>query len=131
MTRPIHLLLIAAFTLWALPAASAPQYVNPEPLSRILADTAVDSIKKGARLQLPVNSRCGDIVTVLANGAQSHTQPGSSFNTAKLDYQLVLEKNFPTQLENYLSGKSPYLRGTIGMINMAAGRCRGTPAPNR
>ncbi len=121
MTRPTHLLLITAFTLWALPAASAPQYVNPEPLSRILADTAVDSIKKGERLQLPVNSRCGDIVTVLANGAQSHTQPESPFQTAKLNFQLVLEKNFPTQLENYLSGKSPYLRGTIGMINMAAG----------
>jgi hypothetical protein len=120
MTRPIYLLLIAAFTLWSLPAASAPQYINAEPLSRILADTAVATIKKDARIQLPVNSRCGDIVTVLANGAQSHTQPESAFNTAKLDYQLVLEKNFPTQLENYLSGKSPYLRGTMGMINMAA-----------
>ena len=121
MTRPVHLLLIAAFTRWSLPAASAPQYINAEPLSRVLADTAVTAIKKGERIQLPVNSRCGDIVTVLANGAQPYTQPGSAFNTAKLDYQLVLEKNFPTQLENYLSGKSPYLRATIGMINMAAG----------
>ncbi|MEA3303946.1 MAG: ABC transporter substrate-binding protein [Pseudomonadota bacterium] len=121
MTRPIHLLLIAAFILWSLPVASAPQYINAEPLSKILADTAVADIKKGARLQLPVNSRCGDIVTVLANGAQSHTKPGTLFHTAKLDYQLVLQNNFPTQLKSYLSGKTPYLRGTIGMINMAAG----------
>ena len=120
MTRPNHLLIIAVLTLWALPAVAAPQYLNPEPLSRIVAGTAVETVKKGERIRLPVNSRCGDIATILANGAEALTQPGSRFNTAKLDFQLVREEIFPIQLKSYLSGKSPYLRGTIGMINMAA-----------
>lgn len=120
MTRPIHLLFIAVLTLWALPVAAAPHYVNPEPLSRIVAGFSVADVTKDARAQLPVNSRCGDIATILANGNQAQTQPGSIFSKAKLDYQLVPEESFSTQIKNYLSGKSPYLRGTIGMINMAA-----------
>jgi len=119
MTRLIHLPLIAVLTLWALPAAAAPHYVNPEPLSRILAGSAVAEIKKNARIQLPVNSRCGDIATILANGGQAQTHPGSIFSKAKLDYQLVREESFSAQLQDYLAGKSPYLRGTVGMINMA------------
>ncbi len=120
MTRPIHLLFIAVLTLWTLPAAAAPHYVNPEPLSRIVAGAAVAEIRKDAHIRLPVNSRCADIATILANGGQAQTQPGSIFSKAKLDYQLVREESFSAQLINYLAGKSPYLRGTVGMINMAA-----------
>ena len=120
MTRPIHLLFITMLTLWALPVAAVPQYIDPEPLSRIVAGAAVADIRKDARIQLPVNSRCGDIATILANGGQAQTQPGSIFRKAKLDYQLVPEETFSTQLTNYLSGNSPYLRGTVGMITMAA-----------
>ena len=120
MTRPIHLLFIVVLTLWALPAAAAPHYVNPEPLSKVVAGAAVADIKKDARIQLPVNSRCGDIATILANGGQAQTQRGSIFSKAKLDYQLVPGEDFSTRIKNYLSGKSPYLRGTVGMINMAA-----------
>jgi outer membrane protein OmpA-like peptidoglycan-associated protein len=120
MTRPIHLLFIAVLTLWTPPAAAAPHYVNPEPLSKIVAGFAVADVKKDARIQLPVISRGGDIATILANGGKVQTQPGSIFSKAKLNYQLVPEEDFSTQIINYLSGKSPYLRGTVGMINMAA-----------
>ncbi len=34
--------------------------------------------------------------------------------------RLVREDVFRKQVEAYLSGRSPYLRGTLGMINMAA-----------
>ena len=39
---------------------------------------------------------------------------------AGLDLNLVREDEFPDQVASYLSGKSPYLRGTMGMLNMAA-----------
>ncbi len=119
MTRPIHLLFTAVLLLWALPATAAPHYINPEPLSKITANTAVAEFNKDARIQLPVITWGGDIATILANGGQAQTQPGSIFNKAKLNYQLVREDIFSTQVKNYLSGKSPYLRGTAGMINMA------------
>ncbi len=121
MTRPIHLLFIAVLVLWTLPAAAAPHYIDPEPLSKVVAGVTVAEIRKDARIHLPIISRCGDIATVLANGGQAQTQPGSIFSEAKLDYQLVPGENFSNQIENYLSGKSPYLRGTVGMINMVAG----------
>ena len=120
MTRLIHLLFIAVSALWALPVMATPHYVDLEPLSKVVAGVAIAEIKKNARIQLPVNSRAGDIATVLANGGQAQTQPGSIFNKAKLNFQLVPGRDFSTQIENYLSGKSPYLRGTVGMINMAA-----------
>lgn len=120
MTRPTHLLFIAVLTLWAMPALAAPHYLNLEPLSRIVAGAAVAEIKKDARIQLPVISRGGDIATILANGGMAQTQSGSIFSKVKLDYQLVRQKSFSAQLKDYLAGKSPYLRGTVGMINMAA-----------
>ncbi len=119
MTRPIHLLFTAVILLWVLPVMAAPRYINPEPLSKIVAGTAVGEFKRDTHVQLPVITWGGDIATILANGGEAQTQPGSIFSKAKLNYQLVREDIFSTQVKNYLSGKSPYLRGTAGMINMA------------
>ncbi len=120
MTRSIHRLIITVLALWTLPVHAAPHYLNPQPLSKVVAGAPAAEIMEGARIQLPIITWGGDIATILANGSRAQTQPGSIFSKAGLNFQLVREDVFSSQVKNYLSGKSPYLRGTAGMINMAA-----------
>ena len=58
--------------------------------------------------------------TVLANGKTKVTKKSSIFGKLGLNLRLVREDVFAKQLDAYLAGRSPYLRGTLGMVNMAA-----------
>jgi len=111
---------LAAVLAGALAAGSAwaVQYVTPVPLGRSVT-TPVGSVAGGVT-QVPLITWGGDIATVYANGSQATTTPGSIFGKLGLSLRLVREDVFAKQLEAYLSGRSPYLRGTLGMINMAA-----------
>lgn len=99
-------------------AALAVQYVTPVPLAKSVA-TPVGNVGAGPT-QVPVITWGGDIATVHGNGNSATTSPGSIFGKLGLQLRLVREDVFSKQLEAYLAGRSPYLRGTMGMINMAA-----------
>jgi ABC-type nitrate/sulfonate/bicarbonate transport system substrate-binding protein len=113
---------IAAVILCAAasaPAGAAPQYVEPQPLAQALARVAVGNVAAGT-VQVPIITWGGDIATIHGNGNQARTASGSTFAQEGLDLNLVREDVFARQVEAYLTGRSPYLRGTLGMINMAA-----------
>lgn len=114
------LLLAAMLPLWAMAVHAAPQYLTLQPLGGLIADTAIAEVTGESPLQLPVDTRGGDIATILANGGRVETQPGSLFDESGLAFRLVRPDSFATQIVHYLAGKSPYLRGTAGMISMAA-----------
>jgi ABC-type nitrate/sulfonate/bicarbonate transport system substrate-binding protein/outer membrane protein OmpA-like peptidoglycan-associated protein len=97
--------------------AHAVQYVNAVALAKVV-NTPVGSVAPGVT-QVPVITWGGDIATVHANGNGVATAPGSIFGKLGLNLRLVREDVFSKQLDAYLSGKSPYLRGTLGMINLA------------
>lgn len=99
-------------------SAHAVQYVTSGPLSKSIA-TPVGAVGSGPT-QVPVITWGGDIATIFANGNGAKTTPNSIFGKQGLQLQLVREDVFSKQIEAYLSGRSPYLRGTLGMINMAA-----------
>lgn len=99
-------------------AAQAVQYVTSEPLARSV-QTPV-GVVGGGPLQVPVITWGGDIATVFANGNGAKTSATSIFGKQGLQLDLVREDVFSKQVEAYLSGRSPFLRGTLGMINMAA-----------
>lgn len=71
-------------------------------------------------LRVPMIAWGGDLPTILANGGQKSTGKGSPFDKAGLAVELFREDQFPKQVEMYLKGETPFLRGTLGMINMAA-----------
>ena len=98
--------------------AQAVQYVKSEPLTRFI-NTPVGAVASG-QLQVPVITWGGDIATVFANGGGAKTSATSIFDKQGLQLQLVREDVFSRQVEAYLAGRSPFLRGTLGMINMAA-----------
>ncbi len=109
---------LLAALLVAADAVAAVQYVNPVPLGKSVA-TPVGNVASGPT-QVPLITWGGDIATVYANGNQATTAPNSIFGKLGLQLRLVREDVFARQLDAYLSGRSPYLRGTLGMINMAA-----------
>lgn len=108
-------------TLLALPLAAlaAPQYVSAPPLMDVVGNTAVGEVA-GGTTQVPIITWGGDIATIYANGNAARTAKNSLMAAEGLDLNLVREDVFSRQVQAYLSGRSPYLRGTLGMIHMAA-----------
>ena len=114
-----HLLMaiVSAASLTCSPLGAV-QYVSPVALGKSIT-TPVGEVAAGPT-QVPLITWGGDIATVLANGGVAATKPGSIFAKQNLQLRLVREDVFGKQIEAYLSGRSPYLRGTLGMVNMAA-----------
>ena len=113
--------------LYSAGVSAAPGYINPKPLAEVLKNTSVKPVKRGT-VQLPIITWGGDIATILANGNSLKTRKDSLFGSKGLTLNMVREDVFSSQVESYLSGKSPYLRGTMGMINQAADILNKNPA---
>lgn len=99
-------------------ANAAPAYIDFKPLDQVV-NTPVASVKRNADM-LPIITWGGDIATIYANGNALRTAPGSLFAQNGLNYRLVREDIFADQVKQYMSGETPFLRGTMGMINLAA-----------
>lgn len=90
------------------------------PALREVVKSPVQECKNDTQTELPIITWGGDVATILANGDQRQTGKDSIFAKAGQRFKLFREDNFAKQIEAYLSCKTPYLRGTAGMINMAS-----------
>ena len=115
LARLAGVLVLSAFTG---SAAAQGQFIESPPLADSVK-TAVGAVAAGP-VQVPIITWGGDIATVFANGNSKATAKNSIFGKLGLNLRLAREDVFAKQLEAYLSGRSPYLRGTVGMLNMAA-----------
>lgn len=106
------------FASFATLAVGAPNYIQLKPLDSLVG-TSTGSVKSGTNI-LPVITWGGDIATIYANGSQGKTAKGSIFSKHGLNYRLVREDDFTNQLKNYISGNTPFLRGTMGMVQAAS-----------
>lgn len=79
---------------------------------------SVGTVKPGV-VQVPYLTWGGDVATFHANGGLK-TASGSIYKTMGLDLQLVPGDDFQQQVRDYVSGKSPYLRGTMRMVSQAS-----------
>jgi ABC-type nitrate/sulfonate/bicarbonate transport system substrate-binding protein len=111
---------LAAVAALAAPvlATAAVTFTQSPPLTKVV-DTAVGPVAAGT-VQVPIITWGGDIATIYANGNAKATARNSIFGKQNLNLNLVREDVFAKQVAAYLTGKSPYLRGTLGMINMAS-----------
>ena len=105
--------------------AAEPTYLEFEPMTSKV-NTPVAKVTTDTQI-LPLITWGGDIATIHANGNSDTTQPRSVFARYGLKYKLEREDVFSRQVENYLSGKTPFLRGTLGMIQAAATVTEGKP----
>lgn len=98
---------------------AAPKYVTSPPLAEVIR-AKVGDVKKAEEILLPVITWGGDMATIAANGASLSTTGESIFGQSGLKFKLVRMDDFKRQVELFMQGESPYLRGTLGMINMAS-----------
>lgn len=87
------------------------EYLSAEPLEN--AVTATKGAVHGGQISLPLITWGGDVATI-------HTNNEGVFKQEGVDVRLFVENNFVEQVNGCLSGTTPYLRGTLGMINAAA-----------
>ena len=85
----------------------------------LVGDVRVGAAGGAAKVQVPFIVWGGDVATFHANGGLT-TKSGTIFNNQGLALDLVPGDDFVQQVRDYLSGKSPLLRGTFRMIGMAS-----------
>jgi len=110
-------LAVALMALVAIAVAQAPQYVEPvRPAKNRVAGVKVGPPPSTTAVNVPIITWGGDAATLLANGGTS-TTPASAFGKAGLNVKLAKQDDFVVQVRDYIEGRSPFLRGTVGMIN--------------
>jgi ABC-type nitrate/sulfonate/bicarbonate transport system substrate-binding protein/outer membrane protein OmpA-like peptidoglycan-associated protein len=122
LTKNVRQLLMMTLTTAAFIGLSgtsfAVQYVKAPPLAEAVK-AKVQDVKDGGAVQVPLITWGGDIATILANGNNKNTAAGSIFAKQNLQLKLTRIDDFKQQVEAYMQGETPYLRGTMGMVNMA------------
>ncbi len=105
----------------AIPVAAAPavKFIEAPPLTQV-AKSAVSACPAHDVLPLPMITWGGDIATVYANGNQADTARNSLFARSGLKVRLSREDVLSRQLDSYLACRSPFLRGTMGMLGQVA-----------
>lgn len=88
------------------------ELLTVKPLSQVV-NTSLKPVKSSATTKVPLITWGGDIATVLAETEGIFKQNGLNITTFR-------EDDFKKQVQMCLSGETPYLRGTIGMINAAS-----------
>lgn len=117
--------LLGAVALGSAPA-QAVDYVDAKPLSQVVK-TAVQACGSFRELRLPFIAWGGDMPSIYGNGNTELTAPGSIFHKKGLNIRLYREDRLVAQVEDYLACKTPFLRGTIGMLTMAGDAINADP----
>ncbi len=97
-----------------------------EPFSQKLKVRAKKYTKQ-SWTRVPFITWGADIVAIYGNGGTAKTTKQSLFGQSGLQIELFREDDFEKQVEGFLQGQTPYLRGTMGMISMAAEICNTNP----
>lgn len=116
MKRLFTILTTLFFLIVSTVSISAQQLT---PFSRKVTGGAQD-YKRTTWIKVPMITWGADLVTVHANGDTKRTASGSAFAEQKLKIELFREDDFVNQVSRFLKGEIVYLRGTMGMMNMAA-----------
>lgn len=116
----MHKRIIGALLLSATTTISAsPNYVNLDVIKAKVSNK-YSAVKAHNCKELPIITWGGDINTIYANGSALKTKKNSLIDQAGLCFELKRIDSFPQQLTRYKSGKTPYLRGTMGMLALAS-----------
>lgn len=85
----------------------------------LVGPVTAQPVKSTAELQVPFITWGGDVATFLANGGLT-TRTGSIYQKLGLKLRLTNGDDFVGQVKDYMSGKTPFLRGTFRMLGQAS-----------
>ena len=93
--------------------------VAQEKFSQLVGPVKFQPVQKSAVLQVPFITWGGDVATFYANGGLT-TKPGTIYAAQGLNLKLTPGDDFIGQVKDYISGKTPFLRGTFRMLGQAS-----------
>ncbi len=124
MTKSALLSLLVFIGSAALSVAAPVDYLEPaKPYksAAFLKDAKAQPVDLSrGTLRVPLITWAADGVTVSANGGLAANPNSALARALKMPVQLEVVDDFDEQVKNYISGKTPFLRGTVGMIALAA-----------
>jgi ABC-type nitrate/sulfonate/bicarbonate transport system substrate-binding protein len=103
----------------ALGIVSTGLNVSGETFQQLVGPVKVGEVKAGGAIQTPFIVWGGDVATFYANGGLK-TKSNSIFAKQGLKLNMVPGDDFVQQVRDYMTGKSPLLRGTFRMMGMAS-----------
>lgn len=109
----------AALALGFSAPALAVDYVDGSPLADVM-NPSVQACRSSDSLTLPMRTSGVDTVVLFANDYQLEPADDGEFAKNDLDITLTLQNDIREQLKDYLSCKTPIMRGTQGMMNAVA-----------
>ncbi len=109
----LGLILVATAAVCSTPAT------GQEKFSQLVGPVAVKAVQKSDVLEVPFITWGGDVATFHANGGLT-TKPNTIYAGHGLNLKLTPGDDFIGQVKNYLSGKTPFLRGTFRMLGQAS-----------
>lgn len=115
MNRLLSLFLLVFFVSFFVEKVSG----QDRYFSDVVGPVKVGEVSANGPIQAPYILWGGDAATFYANGGL-RTQPKSIFHSQGLNLNLVAGDDFAQQVRDYMSGKSPFLRGTIDMLARAS-----------
>lgn len=114
MKRFNHLLIAVGIAIFTPLTTIAQQN-----FATLVGPVTVAPVAKSDVLQVPYITWGGDVATFHANGGLT-TQSNTIFGKEKLNLKLTSGDDFIGQVKDYLSGKTPFLRGTFRMLGQAS-----------
>jgi ABC-type nitrate/sulfonate/bicarbonate transport system substrate-binding protein/outer membrane protein OmpA-like peptidoglycan-associated protein len=116
----------AALLAWAtMPALRAAPVEYLEPAKPYKDSAFLRGVKMqpvnlaSGTLRVPLITWAADGVTMSANGGLAANPNSALARAVQMPVQLELVDDFDEQVKNYVAGKTPFLRGTVGMIALA------------
>jgi hypothetical protein len=96
--------------------------------SELTGDVSVQPVKilKGEPIPCPFQSWSADIGFLQANGGYVTTKD-SIYGKMGCNFKFYKQDYFPTQVQDFMSGKTPFLRGAYVMYGMAAEKLNSDP----
>lgn len=114
MSKTVRTLALAGIIALAASPAGAQKL-----FSDITGPLNVGSPPSGGTVNVPFITWGGDAATFEANGGLQ-TKSGSIYDQLGLKLKLTPGDDFVQQVKDYVTGKSPYLRGTFRMLGQAS-----------
>ncbi len=99
--------------------AQAVDYIKIAPMNQVVKGS-VGNVRTVDTTVVPIITWGGDIATLHGNGDSAMTKTDSILGKLGLKNRLIRQDIFSKQIESYLAGETPYLRGTLGMLNQAS-----------
>ena len=96
------------------------QQTNEQRFSELLGNVSVRPVAAAGQINVPFITWGADVAAFHANGGTKQTSPNSIYGRDGLKLAFYDGNDFVSQVRDYLSGKTPFLRGTMRMLGQAS-----------